>query len=256
MIDTHCHLMDEGLFENLERICEQAADSGVKGVYCVSTTPSTWERMIISREKVLDILPESRFFAGIHPWFVNENIEDNIKTLESYVHDIDGIGEIGIDLGQRHINTRDIQMSALELQLSIASTHNLPCSIHAVKSHDEVITLIKKYQEVTGIIHSFSGNPAQAKFYSENNWKLGVGFFITNPQAHRLRRVIKGLDEKSIVLETDSPYVKPFDYEKNSISRPDMLKIVTDELSNLRSISQTEMLDIVKNNTLEVFKNV
>lgn len=85
-----------------------------------------------------------------------------------------------------------------------------PIIIHSVKSHNEIIKTLKdnKFKH-GGIIHAFNGNTNIANIYIELGFKLGIGGILTHPNTN-LKNVLKSINIEDIVLETDSPDMKPY----------------------------------------------
>jgi TatD DNase family protein len=101
------------------------------------------------------------------------------------------IGECGLDYA-RDIDRKQ-QRHFFVSQLELAQKYDLPIIIHAVKSTEDVIFLLKKYPKVTGEIHGFSGSEQQAKCLIEMGFYLGFGLQITNQQSKRSREIVKNL---------------------------------------------------------------
>jgi TatD DNase family protein len=66
-----------------------------------------------------------------------------------------------------------------------------------------------------GIVHAFTGSLQQGQTLTGLGFKLGIGGAVTHPRAKKLRRTVAQLDHDNIVLETDSPDMKPAFFEKN-----------------------------------------
>jgi TatD DNase family protein len=70
--------------------------------------------------------------------------------------------------------------------------------------------VLEEYKEkgIKGVMHCFPGNLDDAKKAIDYGLMLGVGGVSTFKNTH-LREVLKEIDIKNIVLETDSPYLAP-----------------------------------------------
>ena len=103
------------------------------------------------------------------------------------------------------------QIIAFEKQIDLALKYDLPIVIHARESFDEVFKIMdQKYvPKLRGVFHSFTGTLEQAeKITQKYNFYLGINGIVTFKKSH-LPEVIKEIDNKYILLETDAPYLAP-----------------------------------------------
>ncbi len=204
MIDTHCHLFDPPLSpgETLPRL----AGSQVTGVVCVATHLASWEPMAAGFGEVSSALQHAYLGLGLHPWFVSEATPGWPERLRTLLGNADAVGEIGLDRGDRAPGI-ELQMEPFGLQMELAEEMEKPALLHVVRAHDLVLGHLSGHPKVRGIIHAFSGSPQEAAAYIDRGWLLGIGGGIARENAHRLRRIVKGLPLSALVLETDSPYM-------------------------------------------------
>jgi len=123
------------------------------------------------------------------------------------------IGEIGIDLYWDKTFYKE-QLEAMRFQIHLAKECNLPIVIHSRNSFDEVFTVLSelKFPEMRGVFHCFSGSVDQAKkVIAELGFKLGIGGVVTFKNSG-LDKVVKEIDLKDIILETDSPFLAPMPF--------------------------------------------
>lgn len=251
MIDTHCHIMDPPLDADFASHCNDARDAGVSGLFCVSTTFQKWKPLLEHKVEIIEILPESRFFLGFHPWFLTDETLSQCSELEKLMDDIDGLGEIGLDRTDRGSNF-DLQVEIMETELSIAARFNKPCLVHVVKSHDVMLGLVRKYPSVRGVIHSFSGSREEAVKYTDSGWKLGAGFGITRPTAQKLHKLMAFMGSEHFVIETDSPWVKPWGYEE-AASYPKMLATLVAPMAEIFQLSPQDFMEKTAENARMIF---
>ena len=96
LIDTHAHLYYDDMYNNLDKVLDDALNNGVEKIVCIGTDLNTSKQSI-------DIANEydSVYAAvGIHPHDSKDVSKDYIKDLETLVHSSEkvvAIGEIGID---------------------------------------------------------------------------------------------------------------------------------------------------------------
>ena len=95
MIDSHCHLDHDPLFQNLNDIILRSKDMGIEKILTICTT-------IESFKNILNIVKTDRIIYGtfgIHPHETNKNIvtKKNIVKEISFNKKIIGVGETGLD---------------------------------------------------------------------------------------------------------------------------------------------------------------
>ena len=111
MIDSHCHLDHEPLFNNLDQVIKRSKDVGIEKLLTICTTFESFEKIkkIIEKDKII--------FGtyGIHPHEVKNNkittklIIDEINNNKKII----GIGETGLDFYYNHSDKID-QINSFE----------------------------------------------------------------------------------------------------------------------------------------------
>ena len=99
----------------------------------------------------------------------------------------------------------DLVQTFFEAQLALAQSFSLPVLLHVRKSHDVILSTLRRIPVVGGICHAFNGSMEQAQQYLEMGFKLGFGGMLTYERSHKLQRLAKQLPIDAIVLETDAP---------------------------------------------------
>ncbi|MCR5820273.1 MAG: TatD family hydrolase [Bacteroidaceae bacterium] len=98
---------------------------------------------------------------GIHPWFITERWEEQLKELQDSLLTIREkepffIGECGLD--KLASTSYPIQLSVFEAQIALANKLSRPMIIHCVRATDDLLRLRKKAQ-TPWVYHGFRGNP-------------------------------------------------------------------------------------------------
>lgn len=109
--------------------------------------------------------PHTRLCAGIHPWQtakVSPALGFAMETTRKLADEgkIMAVGECGLDLLKGGSLT--FQKSTFCCQLEIAERNRLPVVVHAVRAHDEILTLRKKYYGTPWLMHGFNGSAPRA----------------------------------------------------------------------------------------------
>lgn len=244
--DTHCHIFSE-YYEDINEILENAENVGIKRV--INNGCDTK-----SNKEVLELIekhPNMYGAIGIHPEYVEEYTEDDLKFIEENLSNkkIVAIGEIGLDYHYTKDNKAK-QIELFERQLKLAEKYSTPVIIHSREATEDTINCLKKYN-ITGVIHSFSGSLETAKIYIKMGFLLGINGVITFKNS-KLKDIIKELNLENIIFETDSPYLtpEPFRGTKNEPAR--VINIV-DFICNLMEIDESQASIITNENIKRIF---
>ncbi len=138
------------------------------------------------------------------------------------------IGEIGLDY--YHLDNPDIatQQQAFVAQLRIAAEARKPILIHcrtsdlastAVKQRfcgqdafADLMRLIAQHWTpagIPGVMHCFSGTPAEAKQALAAGFYLSFAGNLTYPKSTNIQQAAAEAPEDRILVETDSPFLTP-----------------------------------------------
>lgn len=151
--------------------------------------------------------------VGVHPHDASTYNDDVEAALGELLErpGVIAVGEIGLDF-YRDLSPRDIQKTVFRRQLALAKDKDKPVVIHCRDAFDEVLGILSdEGGRYHGIFHAFSGDAAMAKDVMSLGFHIGVGGVVTFRNA-RLGEVVAALPGKSIVLETDCPYLSPVPY--------------------------------------------
>jgi TatD DNase family protein len=249
--DTHTHLYAEEFDSDRAEMMQNALSNGVTRFF-VPAIDSTCTQLMYELEANY---PENVFLMmGLHPCYVKENYEVELKHIETELskRKFVAIGEIGIDL-YWDTSTLDIQKKAFKHQIQLAKKYKLPIVIHCRESFDEIFEVLEseRSDDLFGIFHCFTGNIEQAQQAISLNMKLGIGGVITFKNG-KIDQFIQQIDMRHIVLETDSPYLAPVPF-RGKRNESSYVTLVAEKLANLYGISVEEVAKITTENSKTVF---
>lgn len=202
LIDTHCHLDDDVFADDLEAVVNHALSRQVMAMILPATTCQRWDKV----KQVTATYPAIYPAYGLHPCFMADHKAEHIDILNLWLtqEPCVAVGECGLDFYDRQADRR-AQIALFDAQLALAQRHNLPIIIHARKSVEEVITRLKQYTGINGVLHSYSGSYEQARQLMDMGFYLGYGGPVTWPGSTRLQKVVKKIPLEFLLLETDAP---------------------------------------------------
>ena len=128
MIDSHCHLDHEPLFNDLENIIKRSKDVGIKKLLTICTTHKSFEN-ILKIVKKDDIIFGT---FGIHPHEAKDNpiSKDEIIKNANIDNKIIGIGETGLDFFYNY-SDKNQQIKSFEDHINAAIELNYPLIVHS-----------------------------------------------------------------------------------------------------------------------------
>lgn len=244
--DTHCHVFSE-YYPNINEIIENAKKSSINRIINNGCDTKSNSEIITLIAK----FPNMYGAIGIHPEFVEQYTQDDLKYLEDNLNNpkIVAIGEIGLDYHYTKEN-KDQQLTLFESQLKLAEKYHKPVIIHSRDATVDTINTLKKFN-VTGVIHSFSGSLETANIYIKMGFLLGINGVITFKNS-KLKEVITKVDLKNIILETDSPYLTPEPY-RGTTNEPARIINIAEFISKLKNISLEELAILTNENIARTF---
>ena len=162
------------------------------------------------------------------------------------------MGETGLDFYWDLTYTNQ-QYEVFQQHIDWALEFEIPVVIHSRNSIDECIGMVAKNQtgRLTGVFHCFSGSLEQAQKIIDLDFYLGIGGVLTFKKAG-LDAVLKEIDLKNVILETDAPYLAPVPFrgKRNECS---YLKYVAEKLTEVKAMSVEEIGAITTENAMRLF---
>jgi TatD DNase family protein len=176
--------------------------------------------------------------AGLHPCSVKENFNEELDKVEAQLlqREFAAIGETGLDFYWDK-TFMEQQYQSLEKHIHWAIQYKRPLVIHTRNSMQETIDFVKKFkgQGLFGVFHCFSGSLQHAKEIIDTGFLLGIGGVLTFKNSG-LADVIKDVDLKHLVLETDAPYLAPVPF-RGKRNESSYIKYVAMKLAEIKDIS-------------------
>lgn len=209
MIDTHCHLTHEKMLPDRSELLTRARS--VLSA-CISIGTGV-EDAIAVRDLVRE---ESGFIygtGGLDPFTTHRlgaGFDDARRQLADLLAEGEfcAVGEIGLDY-HYDLDPVAIQRQRFESQLALAAELGLPVVIHVREAHQDMAEVLAAHPEVRGVIHSFTGGPAEAEAYLALGWWLAFNGVATFRNAPEVREAALRTPSDRILIETDSPYLAP-----------------------------------------------
>ena len=91
-----------------------------------------------------------------------------------------------------------------------------------------------------------------AQRFIKLNATIGIGGILTFKNEKKLKEIVKALDLKYFLLETDSPYLTPEPF-RGKQNEPQNIKYVAEKIAELKQININEVYKTTTNNALAQF---
>lgn len=253
MIDTHTHIYVEEFQKDVDEVIDRALKSGVEKMYMPAIDSGTHD-CLVALERRFPL--HCRAMMGLHPCSVKENYEQELEIVHQYLkqHSFAAIGEIGLDFywDKTYVNE---QYLAFRQQIEWALQYDYPIVIHSRNATRECIDVVREFSSkgLKGIFHCFGGTLEEAKDIIDVGFLMGIGGVLTYKNSG-LQQVMKHIDLKHIVLETDAPYLTPVPH-RGKRNEPSYIRFVADKLAEVKGISLDEVVKITTANAIGLFKN-
>mgnify|MGYP001181843114 CR=1 FL=1 len=251
LIDSHCHLTSDALYEQVDDVISRAQGAGVIEFVTIATDLADAARALALSERY----PSVHVAAGIHPHEagkVSDGWSASLKIIASR-SDVFAVGEMGLDYHYDFAD-RATQERIFRQQLQIATEVGKPVVIHCREAHADVMRILKEFPSVKGVVfHCFTGTPAEAdEIWSAGHW-LSLTGVVTFKKSDELREVARRLPEERIMVETDSPYLSPEPVRSMRPNEPATVVHTAARIAQERGMSPEALAEISTANTRRFF---
>lgn len=251
MIDSHCHLDHEPLFNNLDMIIKRSKDVGIKKILTICTTLNSFKNIIEIIKK--DEIIYGTF--GIHPHETKDNVVvkkqiiENVKKHKKII----GIGETGLDFYYNN-SDRKSQIKSFEEHIIASVEMNIPLIVHSRNAEEETFNILNNYKnsEMKILMHCFTGSKKFAEKLLKLNCFFSASGIITFKNSIELQNTFKFLPLENLLIETDSPFLAP-EPKRGKKNEPSFIKFTAEKLAFLKSISNEQLIEKTSNNFDKLF---
>ena len=256
LFDTHAHLHDPWIGDDLPDVMDRAAEAGVGRIVTIGCSLED-SRNVLS---VADQYENVWATLGVHPHDAKDwttEIESEFRTMAKH-EKVVAIGEIGLDF-YRNLSPHDDQYRAFEAQLALADELALPVVIHSRDAHEESYGVLLEWAKrrtrefPVGVIHCFSGDADLAQRYVELGFMISFAGPITYPKNHDLRAAAATIPIESIVIETDCPYLSPQPH-RGKRNEPANVEFTAKQVAESRGMELDEIADQLASNAVSLFR--
>ena len=258
LIDTHAHINlmlnnndeTDASDEQIKEYLKSAEDNRVKKIVVPSVDIKTIEKVIEIAEKYENVYS----MVGIFPTEAQTYTSETEKMLEKLAQSSKcvAVGETGLDYyWDKTYN--ELQKEVFVKQIKLANKLNLPIVVHDREAHKDTFDLLKEHNKGEKVLfHCFSGSVEFMRECTKEGWYIAIGGVVTFKNAVKMKEVAKEVPIDKLVLETDSPYLTPVPF-RGKPNQPAYIKYAAEEISKLRGVDISEIINITTANAEEFF---
>ncbi len=251
MIDSHCHLDHEPLFNNIDDILKRSKDAGIEKLLTICTTFESFVKIkqLIKKDEII------YGTYGIHPHEA-KNDKTTTKSIISEVNNnskVIGIGETGLDFYYNYSDKVD-QINSFEEHIKASIDLDIPLIIHSRNAEKETLEIFNKYKKynLKILMHCFTGSKKFADKLLDFNTYFSASGIITFKNSTDLQDTFKSIPLDKLLIETDSPYLAPVP-NRGKKNEPSFVKFTAEKLANIREISFKELTNATTLNFNNLF---
>ncbi|HWE52434.1 MAG TPA: TatD family hydrolase [Bryobacteraceae bacterium] len=207
-VDSHCHLDDKRFAEDLNAVLDRAMAAGVTKMLSIGTGDGP--PGIDCAVKIADRYEAVYASIGVHPHDAVKATPQTFDDLRALAQNpkVIAFGEIGLDY-HYDFSPREVQREVFVTQLKLARELNLPIVIHTREAWADTMEILRRHGSAPGIMHCFTGDPAQAQEALDLGLHLAFGGAVTFKTADQIRESARITPADRLLLETDAPYMAP-----------------------------------------------
>lgn len=247
-VDIHSHMDWDSLSENREKILQ---DMIINNIITLTNTISP-QNYIHTKEIFKDNSKTIKVCPGLYPQDA-EKITD--KEFEEYLVEIQkdnvlAIGEVGLDFYHtKDLNLFEIQKKRFKQIIEFAYKIEKPIIVHTRKAEVDVLEILNEYKQKKQMpkvcLHCFSGKKKSISQIKDLGLYCSIPMTVLNTESFRI--LVQELPIKSLLVETDSPFLNP----SKKINTPLNVPKIYEEIAKIKGLDKDEIENIIYRNYMK-----
>lgn len=251
--DSHCHLADPRLRDEVDAVVERARAAGVATLITVGAIGSieTDRATVAIAERYEHVYAA----VGVHPHDAKDCDARRLGELRELAQSpkVVAIGESGLDFHYLH-SPREAQEMALRRHLELAHELAKPIVIHCREAEARVAAIVSEVGMPPrgGVIHCFTGDADAARRFGALGFHISFSGILTFRNAATIREAVAAVPDDRVLVETDAPYLAPEPY-RGKRNEPAFVTRTLELLARLRNCEPLPMASIIRMNLHRLF---
>jgi TatD DNase family protein len=245
LIDSHCHLEYEGLFDDQQGVLERARAAGIGGFLNISTRRSEWARVVGTAEREPDVWAS----IGVHPHEADQHADlGEGALLDAAEHPrVIGLGETGLDYYYDK-SDRQLQQALFRIHIAVSRETGLPLIIHTRDAEGDTAAILDDELgkgAFPALIHCFTASAAFGRKVLDLGLTISLSGIVTFKNARELQEFAPQIPADRLLVETDSPFLAPVPHR----GRPCEPAYVADTARFVADLRGESLEDLAANTT-------
>jgi TatD DNase family protein len=254
LIDSHCHLDQEAFDDDRAAVIARARAAGIGRLITVGAGgPLASNHAAVA---LAEADPDVFAAVAVHPHDASQIADDTWDELRRlWAHPkVVAVGETGLDYYYEH-SPADVQQHHLRRFVREAGGAGLPLVIHCRDAFPDLLRIFAEEDAgaIGGVIHCFSGSPAEAEACLALGFALSFSGIVTFKTADRLREVVRSTPLDRILIETDAPFLAPIPH-RGKRNEPALVRHVAEEIARVLGRELDEVARLTVANTERAFR--
>lgn len=254
LFDTHCHLDDPRLHEELDDVLARAREAGVKRIVTIGCAQDI--ESLGSAVSIANAHPDwISATVGVHPHDAKYLDDAFCDAMREVGRDpsVVAIGETGLDFHYDN-SPRDVQVEAFRTQVGIAKEIGKPLVIHTRSAPTETLQVLREEnaRDVGGIIHCFSEDPEFAASALDLGFVSSFSGIVTFKKAVSVQEAARQQPADALLIETDAPYLAPIP-KRGKRNEPAYVAHTAHKIAELRDEDPESLIAQTYENAIRLF---
>ncbi|MBW6470156.1 MAG: TatD family hydrolase [Methanosarcinaceae archaeon] len=246
IIDSHCHLDFPKFNSDCHEAIERARSAGVVEIINSGVDYKTNLTTLALANKYDNIHATLGLGPGVATTKDDEDIGRILSQIEQNIKSAVGIGEAGLDYFHCKTDSgRARQIDVFKKVIEIAETFDKPLVIHGRDAEHEALQLVQHLDNV--VFHCYSGSLKTMNQITDAGYHVSIATLVCFSKHHQC--LAKHLPLKSMIIETDSPYLSP----RKGRNEPAFLVDSVTMIAKLRDMKEIDIAKATVQNTRRVF---
>jgi len=246
MIDSHCHLDQEPLINQISDVINRSKKVGIEKILTISTSFDSFNKIL----NIIKLDPIIYGTFGIHPHETDKNFTNSKAIVENIGKNkkLIGIGETGLDFYYNNSH-KDKQINSFKSHIEAAIELNLPVIVHSRNAENETYEILSLYKKKNPkvLMHCFTGSKKFAESLLNFNILFSASGIITFKNSIELQKTFMQIPNNKLLIETDSPFLAPVPM-RGKKNEPSFIKYTANKLAELKNINFDNLNKILTEN--------
>ena len=246
MIDSHCHLDQEPLINQISDVINRSKKVGIEKILTISTSFDSFNKIL----NIIKLDPIIYGTFGIHPHETDKNFTNSKAIVENIGKNkkLIGIGETGLDFYYNNSH-KDKQINSFKSHIEAAIELNLPVIVHSRNAENETYEILNLYKKKNPkvLMHCFTGSKKFAESLLNFNILFSASGIITFKNSIELQKTFMEIPNNKLLIETDSPFLAPVPM-RGKKNEPSFIKYTANKLAELKNINFENLNKILTEN--------